>query len=255
MRHIRLILQYDGSDYSGWQIQKRERTIQGTIEKAISSVTAEHVRVTAAARTDAGVHALAQVAVFKTQSSLECGVLMKAINANLPHDIRIVDISECEADFHPRYSAKTKSYAYLISFKGAYSVFLKRYSWVIPYRLDHELMREAAVHLIGEHDFSCFRASGCDSKNPVREIKEIKILKMSTIDFMGFRFNAPFIKISIHANSFLRHMARNIVGTLVEVGRGKISPSKVKEILELRDRSLSGPTAPPQGLFLERITY
>lgn len=256
-RHIKLICQYDGSNYSGWQIQKREKTIQGIIENEVYSVTGERTRVTGAARTDAGVHALAQVAAFRTESKLEPDVLLRALNANLPHDIRVIDAMECLSDFHPRYSAKSKTYSYIISRPGPYSVFLRRYSWQMPYQLSRNVivMKEAAGYFIGKHDFSSFRATGCSSRNPIRTIINIEISEFSSIDFMSFKFNAPVIKISIEADAFLRHMARNIVGTLVEVDRGRFSPASIKEMLELKDRRLSGPTAPAQGLFLEKIEY
>lgn len=257
MKNIRLILQYDGSDYSGWQVQRKEKTIQRLIEDAVYSVTGERIRVTGAGRTDAGVHALAQVAAFKTQSNLEPHVLLRAVNANLPFDIRVIDAVECSADFHPRYSAKNKTYSYIISHPGTYSVFLRKYSWQIPYQLSRNIgiMRKAAKYLIGKHDFSCFRASGCSSKNPVRTIIKIEILESSSVDFMSFKFNVPIIKISIQADAFLRHMVRNIVGTLVEVGKGKLSPLRMKDILESKDRGAAGQTAPAQGLFLEKIEY
>lgn len=265
MRNIRLTLQYDGTDYSGWQIQNKGDTIQGILEDAVATVTGEPQRVIGATRTDAGVHAIEQVASFRTQSELQADVLRRAINANLPNDIRVIEATECPLNFHPRYSAKSKTYFYIIA--KSYSVFLKRYSWHMPYAFNCDLMRETAGLLIGEHDFSSFRASGCGSKNPVRKIINIKIVEISSIDFMTFtplekhdflrgcNIHAPIIKISITANAFLRHMARNIVGTLVEVSRGRISPSRVGEILKLKDRRLAGPTAPPQGLFLEKIDY
>lgn len=255
MKHIKLTLQYDGTDYSGWQVQKKERTIQQIIEDAIYTVTGERLRIIGAGRTDAGVHAFVQVAAFKTQSNLEPQVFLRAINANIPHDIRVINAEECSEDFHPRYSAKNKTYSYLISQIGHYSVFLKRYSWQISYRLNCDSMREAAGCLIGTHDFSCFRASGCSSKNPVRTIFKIEIVEDSFVDFMNFKFNVPLIKISIQADAFLRHMVRNIVGTLVEIGRGKQPVSYTKEVLGLKDRRFSGPTAPAQGLFLEEINY
>lgn len=255
MKHIKLTLQYDGTDYSGWQVQKKERTIQQIIEDAIYTVTGDRLRITGAGRTDAGVHAFVQVAAFKTQSNLEPQVFLSAINANIPHDIRVTNAEECSEDFHPRYSAKNKTYSYRISHKGAYAVFLRRYSWQVPYQLNCDLMKEAAECLIGTHDFSCFRASGCSSKNPVRTIFKIGIVEDSFVDFMNFKFNVPLIKISIQADAFLRHMVRNIVGTLVEIGRGKQPVSYTKEVLGLKDRRFSGPTAPAQGLFLEEIVY
>lgn len=264
MRNIKLIIQYDGTDYSGWQIQsqgsevrgqKKIITIQGILQEKIKKITGEDTKVIGAARTDARVHALAQVAAFKTLSGLKPNVLLRALNANLPEDIRMIHASECPLDFHPRYSAKSKIYSYIISFAGSCSIFIKRYSWQVPYRLDCDLMREAGDYLIGKHDFSSFRTSGCNSKNPVRTISKIIISEFSSINFMGFSFDSSIIKISIEANAFLRHMVRNIVGTFVEVGRGKFSVSRIKKILELKDRRVSGPTAPASGLFLEEINY
>jgi tRNA pseudouridine38-40 synthase len=256
MRHIKLTIQYDGTAYSGWQVQKKETTIQGLLEDAIFTVTGEKLRVTGAGRTDAGVHALEQVAAFKTLSVLMPDVFFRALNANLPEDIRVVDVEECSANFHPRYGTKNKTYSYLISFYyGAYAVFLKRYSWQIPCQLNCDSMRESADHLIGRHDFSSFRASGCSSKNPVREVTKIEISEYDSFDFLTFTFNTPVIKISIQANAFLRHMARNIVGTLVEAGRRRIPPGKMTEILEAKDRCAAGKTAPACGLFLEKINY
>ena len=302
MKHIKLTLQYDGTDYSGWQIQQTEVrseksevrtpkniiTIQGILQEKIKKITGEDTKVIGAARTDAGVHALMQVAAFKTQSNLEPQVFLRAINANIPHDIRVINAEECLESFHPRYSAKNKIYSYVISPANAfspsplppplegggggrgnfhfplsssvyrnvsYSVFLRRYSWQVPYQLNCDLMKEAAECLIGTHDFSCFRASGCSSKNPVRTIFKIEIVEDSFVDFMNFKFNVPLIKISIQADAFLRHMVRNIVGTLVEIGRGKQPVSYTKEVLRLKDRRFSGPTAPALGLFLEEIVY
>jgi tRNA pseudouridine38-40 synthase len=255
MKHIKIILQYDGTGYSGWQVQKKETTIQGLLEDAVFSVTSQRVRVTGAGRTDAGVHALEQAAVFGTDSGLEPDVLLRALNANLPDDIRIIHSEECSSDFHPRYDAKSKTYSYLISRTGAYSVFLKRYSWQMPYQLNPDAMRTAAGYLIGKQDFSSFRASGCSSNHPVREIMDISISETDSIEFIALKFNAPLIKISIQANAFLRHMARNIVGTLVEIGRGNFPPEKMKEVLEAKDRRAAGKTAPACGLFLENIEY
>jgi tRNA pseudouridine38-40 synthase len=255
MKHIKIILQYDGTNYSGWQVQKKDTTIQGLLEDAIFSVTSQRVRVTGAGRTDAGVHALEQAAVFGTDSGLEPDVLLRALNANLPEDIRIIHSEECPEDFHPRYDAKNKIYSYLISRTGPCSVFLKRYSWQMPYQLNSDAMRTASGYLIGKQDFSSFRASGCSSKHPVREIMDISISETDTIEFIALKFDAPVIKISIQANAFLRHMARNIVGTLVNAGAGKYTPEKMNETLEAKDRRAAGKTAPACGLFLEKIEY
>ncbi|MDH4027377.1 MAG: tRNA pseudouridine(38-40) synthase TruA [Nitrospirota bacterium] len=255
MRNIRLTLQYDGTDYSGWQVQKEDPTVQGLLEKALFSVTGEHSRVQGASRTDAGVHAFGQVAAFRTGSQLGPDVLLRALNSNLPQDIRIIDASEADDDFHPRHRAKSKTYSYLISGPGAYSVFLKRYSWQMTCRLNCELMRTAAGYLIGEHDFSSFRASGCSSSHPVREVTSINISEADSFGFIAFTMKAPVIKITIEANAFLRHMARNIAGTLVDIGRGNIPSDMMKDILDSKDRMAAGQTAPARGLFLEKIVY
>jgi tRNA pseudouridine38-40 synthase len=262
VRHIRLILQYDGTNYSGWQVQRvrtpeRIVTIQGVLEDAIERVTARRSRVTGASRTDAGVHALGQVASFKTNTTLDTETLRRALNANLPPDIRIMDVSEVDEDFHPRYSAIRKVYSYLISYSNPPSPFLGRYTWQIYHDLSGrvDLMREAADYLVGEHDFSCFRASGCASKNPVRTIYNINISLSPCFEFFTFRLDVGLLKITIEANAFLRHMARNIVGTLVEIGKGRLSPSYIRDILDSRDRRRAGITAPACGLFLERVIF
>jgi len=255
MRHIKLTLQYDGTSYSGWQVQEKETTVQGLLEDALSTITGERTRITGASRTDAGVHALGQVAVFRTGSGHSPEIFIRAVNANLPNDVRIITAEECGPDFHPRYDAESKKYSYLISHTGAYSVFLERYSWSMPYKLNIDAMREAARFLAGTHDFSCFRASGCSSKHPVRTIHNIEIAELQSIEFIGLQFNVPVVKISITANAFLRHMARNIAGTLVDIGRGRSAPERMEEILESKDRRTAGRTAPACGLFLEKITY
>ena len=315
-RNIKLTLQYDGSDYSGWQVQtarsqntpadseriwtqgqaeppeklrngasrtqttehgtqstehraqtkeyrvhKKITTIQGVLEDAVEKVTGAHSRITGAGRTDAGVHAFNQVAMFRTGSGLSPAVLLRALNANLPTDVRVIKASECHDDFHPRFSTKNKTYSYIISQAGNHSashkgsVFLRRYSWQTPYDLDLVLMRKAAKLLVGRHDFACFRASGCSSKHAVRTIMKIVISRTFTCGFTAFKLDVPLVKITIQADAFLRYMVRNIVGTLVDVGKGKTSPDEIKKILDSKDRRKAGPTAPPQGLFLENIVY
>lgn len=237
--------------------QKSIVTIQGTVQEAIRKITGENTKVIAGSRTDAGVHAIGQVASFKTVSHLENDILKRALNANLPPDIRITDVSETDEDFHPRYDAKKKIYSYLLSFSRPDSVFLRRYTWQIHHdpSLLLDVMREAAGYITGENDFSCFRASGCASRNSVRVIYNINISECSSFDFLTFRLDVKLFKITIEANAFLRHMARNIVGTLVDIARGRFKPSYMKELLISKDRKLAGITAPPCGLFLESIYY
>ncbi len=255
MRQLKIIVQYDGTDFSGWLIQKKGTTIQGLLEHAVLTFTGKFSRVTGASRTDAGVHALEQVASFRTLSSLDDHTIVRALNANLPLDIRVLHAEEVSDDFHPRYSPNNKTYSYMITTQGPYSLFLRKYSWTVPYTLNISAMKHAAEYLLGKQDYTSFRAAGCSSKNQIREITELDITSSGFVDFIGFRFNSPIIKINIRANAFLRHMVRNIVGTLVETGGGKKSPEFMKELIELKDRRMAGQTAPACGLFLEKIEY
>jgi tRNA pseudouridine38-40 synthase len=255
MRCIRLLIEYDGTNYHGWQSQKTGGTIQDTLREKILSITGEEVKLTAASRTDAGVHALGQVAAFGTESRLEPDVIMRALNAKLPADIRITASEETDRNFHPRYDAIKKSYFYIISEDRQHSAFLHRYIWYVLSPLDIDLMAEAASLVVGEHDFTSFRGAGCGAKHPVRTVGIADIVRFDEIRFMTATFRGNFIKFRIEANAFLRHMVRNITGSLVEVGRGNFSPETFGKILECRDRTAAGPTAPAKGLFLDKITY
>jgi tRNA pseudouridine38-40 synthase len=255
MKKIKLLLEYDGTEYQGWQIQKNGLTIQGIIEDILKRITGTQTRVVAASRTDAGVHALGQVVTFFTGSCLDTEKIKKAINALLPKDIRVVDASEVDSTFHPRFDAKKKTYFYIISNQRETSAFLYRYSWSMPYPLKLAYMRKASKVLIGKHDFSSFKGSGSKTKNNIREIFSIRKEELREKEFMSVSIKGNFLKISIEADGFLRHMARNIVGTLVEIGREKISVLDIENILKSCDRRLAGPTAPANGLFLERIVY
>jgi len=255
MRYIKLLLEYDGTGYHGWQSQKSGGTIQDIVIEKIRSVTGEEVKLTGASRTDAGVHALGQVAVFGTASNLAADVIMRALNAKLPADIRIMETEETAEDFHPRYDAIRKSYFYIISEDRRHSAFLHRYIWYIHSTLDTERMAKAVSLVVGEHDFSSFRGAGCGAKHPVRTVGAADITKFNEMNFMTAIFQGNFIKFRIEANAFLRHMVRNIAGTLVEVGKGNISVETFARVLQSRDRTIAGPTAPAQGLFLEKIVY
>jgi len=255
MKKIRLLLEYDGTDYQGWQIQKKGLTIQGMIEEGILKITEEHSRVIGASRTDAGVHALGQVATFGTESRLNPKTIKNALNAVLPLNIRILEASEADNSFNPREGVVKKSYFYIIENQKESSAFLHRYAWLVKQPLDLKSMTEAAEVLIGKHDFSSFKGTGSSTKNPVREVFSLSVEKLKKLDFMTANIIGEFIRIRIEADGFLRHMARNIVGTLVEIGRGRILTDRMKDILESCDRRLAGQTAPPNGLFLERIVY
>jgi tRNA pseudouridine38-40 synthase len=255
MKKIKLLLEYEGTNYRGWQIQKKGLTVQGTIEDRLLKITGEQVRVIGASRTDSGVHALGQVAVFTTKSNLNPETIKRALNALLPHDIRVLEASEVHSSFNPRNDAEKKSYFYIITNQRESSVFLYRYTWLIQQTLNLTSMKEASRKLVGKHDFSSFKGTGSSIKDPVREIFSLRMEMFNKIDFMTATLKGEFIKIRIEADGFLRHMVRNIIGTLVEIGRGRISAEKIKEILESLDRRKAGPTAPPNGLFLEKITY
>lgn len=255
MRHIKLLIEYDGTSYQGWQTQKSGNTIQDILSKNILDITGEQVRLTGASRTDAGVHALGQVAVFPTSSRLPVNTISRALNAKLPLDIRILNAEETERDFHPRYDALKKSYFYVISMKTKQSAFLHRFLWDVKSKLDVAAMKKASISLVGVHDFSSFRGAGCSAKTTIREVYSLDISSHRKLNFMTAAIKGDFLKIRIEANAFLRHMVRNIIGTLVEVGKGKMSPEMTAGILRSCDRRLAGPTAPADGLFLEKIMY
>ena len=260
MRNIKLTLSYDGAEFSGWQSQKQgERTVQDTLEAAVERLTGSRSSVNGSGRTDSGVHALAQVAAFDTLSEHPVDVIKRALNAMLPPDLRVLSVEEAQWTFHPRKSAAAKRYAYMISNTQVLSPFARRYSWHVPFELDLAAMDEAAMNLIGEHDFSCFMAAGSGVENAVRNLRELVVSVSESVSFLGLGLRAPeggrFVLIEAEGSGFLRHMVRNIAGTLVEVGKGAMAPSYMRELLDSRDRGLAAPTAPPQGLFLASVEY
>lgn len=255
MRKIRLLLEYDGTAYHGWQVQKDAVTVQGVLEEKVFRLTGKHSPVIGASRTDAGVHALGQVAAFSTASNLDAGTIRRALNAMLPQDIRVLAAAEVESSFHPRDDALRKRYFYMIVNQRVSSAFLFKYTWIAPHMLNMSFMEEASRVLIGKHDFSAFMGTGSDIKDTVREVYSLDVEKLDGVIFMGVYLQGNFIKITTEANGFLRHMVRNIVGTLFETGRGRIPSAKMNGILESSDRKCAGQTAPANGLFLERIDY
>ena len=243
-RKIKMVLQYDGTSYHGWQRQKQELTIQGVIEERIRIITGEFSTLIASGRTDAGVHALGQVCHFLTNSSIAPEALAKGLNSLLPHDILIIDVQDAPAHFHARYSARSKVYEYRILNRPQPDPFLRFYSWHVPFRLNKDAMKECLNLLRGRHDFSSFRSSGSDNSNPTREM----ILAELHVEDGILRF-------LFEADGFLRHMVRNMVGTLVEVGEGKRDSEAFEDILESKDRQKAGVKSPPQGLYLVRVNY
>jgi tRNA pseudouridine38-40 synthase len=246
MRNIKLTLQYDGSDYFGWQRQKNTRqTISEIIENVLSKVLQEKLKLIAAGRTDTGVHAREQVANFVTNSKMSLPRLHQSLNAILPKDIRVIKVELAPADFNSRYSAKVKTYRYTILNSYSSDVFLRRYIYHYPLsRLDVPAMRKAAAILVGSHDFISFKRTDKKIRSTMRDIKQIKITKKGKL-----------IHIDVTANSFLYHMVRNIAGTLIEIGKGSFPPENIKNILKAKDRRTAGPTAPACGLCLMKVKY
>ncbi len=244
-RNIKLILSYDGTQYSGWQIQKDRPTIQGIIEQTIYRITKEEVKVIGSGRTDAGVHAIAQVCNFKTESKLPPDILKKALNSLLPQDIYVKDASICDIKFHARYNAKSKTYQYRILNTREPDIFLRRYVWHISNPLDVQLMKKGCCLLQGVNNFSAFKSTGSGNRNPVRNMIRSEVSR----DKNGI------IIFEFEADGFLRHMVRNIVGTIVDVGSGKLKVEEFRDIFHSRDRKKAGIKAPPQGLFLKEVKY
>lgn len=251
MRNIKLTLAYDGSAFHGWQIQPGLATIQGSLTDVIRKITQESISVHGASRTDTGVHALGQVASFRTQSALAVDEMQRAFNALLLPTIRIVAAEEFGPDFHARWQAVEKTYHYRI-FRGAVlSPFDFRRVLHYPYPLDEQAMAHAAKHFEGEHDFTSFAASSGSEdtdkdRSPLREILRSEIVRKPEQEEIVY---------VVTGRSFLRYMVRKIVGTLLDVGRGKLCPGDIPNLFELRDRSRSGPTAPPDGLYLVSLKY
>jgi tRNA pseudouridine38-40 synthase len=243
-RNISLVLEYDGTNYHGWQCQPNTKTLQGVVQQSIEKILDHPVKIYAAGRTDTGVHAFGQVVNFLTEKSIGITSIMKGLNSILPGDIRVKDAREVEESFHARYSARSKSYIYCIVTNRYHSPFNVRYAWHIPYAVNARLMNESIKVITGVHDFSSFK-----KKNEIYKGHEREVLRA------GVKRRGEFIYIFIEATGFLRYMVRNIVGTLVMVGEGKISKEEFAAILQSRDRVNAGPTAPPQGLFLRRIRY
>ncbi|HSW62901.1 MAG TPA: tRNA pseudouridine(38-40) synthase TruA [Dissulfurispiraceae bacterium] len=255
MKTIRLTIAYDGTNYHGWQIQPNGISIQQVIQERLAVITGENGAVMSAGRTDAGVHALGQIAAFHTSARHTPVVFQRALNAALPPDIRILDAVIAADAFHPRFDARDKMYAYVIANTPELSPFTVRYAWKITHSLNSDAMRKAAGFLEGKHDFSSFRASGCGARTTERTVASIKVSEHSGLDFLGFRLEGTFLIIRVTADAFLRHMVRNIVGTLVDVGLDKRKADAVPMLLRSKNRSEAGPTAPACGLFLERVSY
>lgn len=245
MHRYKVILEYIGEGYCGWQKQKESLSLQQVIEDAIFSFSKEKVAVTVAGRTDAGVNAYGQVAHFDLNNYYEPRRLMQSINHfSRPHTVGVVFAEEVNLDFHARFSAKSRHYVYKILNRPSINIINNGFMYWVRHDLDTEKMQEAANFLLGRHDFSSFRASECQSNSPIRTLDKIDIVRQGDV-----------IEIHISALSFLHHMVRNIVGSLVLVGSGKWKPIQIKEVLEAKDRKAAGPTAPACGLYFLKVDY
>lgn len=242
--NIKLTVEYDGTKYHGWQIQPNCESIQAVLERAVSTLTGTPTRVIGAGRTDAGVHALGQVVSFVSEKEFPPHRIRRALNALTPPDITIKEVGIVPDSFDPRRDAQSRVYEYHIFNRPTPSPFYLNRAWHLHEPLDVEAMRAAISCLLGEHDFTSFRAAGCDAAHPVRKVYR------TTLEQRG-----ELLVYTIEATAFLRHMVRNIVGTLVEVGLGARAPESFQELLELRDRTKAGETAPACGLYLMEVKY
>jgi len=244
-KNFKITIEYDGTDFHGWQIQPKDRTIQGEIEKALLIMTNSHVEVHGSGRTDAGVHALNQTASFSCDTKIPAEAFKKGINCLIPEGIVIKECIEVPLDFHARFSAKSKTYEYRIINSHLRPVIGRNYVWHLWKPLDVEKMKKAASFIKGKHDFKSFEAAGSPRAHTIRTISYLEV----------YYDGKENIKIEVSADGFLRYMVRNITGTLAQVGLGKISPDEIYEIIEKKDRGSAGMTAPPHGLFLKEVIY
>ncbi len=244
MKRIKLVVAYDGTNYCGWQVQPNATTIEGVLNEKLSQLLEERIEIIGASRTDSGVHALGNVAVFDTKSRIPGDKMKYALNQRLPDDIRIQESEEVNADFHPRYCDSQKTYEYRILNRSMELPTERFYAHYSYRNLDVEAMKAACVYIVGEHDFKCFCSAGSQVKETVRKVYSLNVSKEEDL-----------IKIRITGSGFLYNMVRIIAGTLMEVGTGNKKPEELEAIIESKERSLAGPTAPARGLRLIRIAY
>ena len=244
MPRVRLTLQYDGTDFVGWQRQPNGRSVQEVLETALAEFLGAKVTAVAAGRTDAGVHALGQVVAFDPPRALPTKAYVRGLSGVLPGDVAVMAADEVPADFDPRRWATGKRYRYLISRRPGRAPLLRRTHWEVFSALDVEAMQSASTALLGTHDFTSFRAADCEAPHPRRTLRELDVQTFGDI-----------LRIEVEGTAFLKHMVRNIVGSLVEVGRGRRAPAWIAEVLAARDRTRAGPTAPAHGLTLVEVTY
>ena len=250
MRNLKLILAYDGSEFAGWQVQPDAASVQGTLASALGRITGEKVLPQGSGRTDAGVHALAQVATFATESSVPTANFVKALNDILPASVRVLEVEEAAPDFHARKSARAKTYRYRIYRAAICPPFLARYLWHYPFPLDEQAMVRAAGLVEGEHDFTSFAAVDPERGQEGMPVSNLREIFSSSWERQGDEF-----VYTVRGSGFLHHMVRNLVGTFILVGKGTLQAADVTRILEARNRSAAGATAPASGLYLVNVEY
>jgi tRNA pseudouridine38-40 synthase len=250
MRNLKVILSYDGAEFSGWQVQPDATTVQGTLASAIGRITGEKVLPQGSGRTDAGVHALAQVVTFVTESSVPTENFVKALNDILPASVRVLEVAEAPPEFHARHSARAKTYRYRIYREAICPPFLARYVWHYPYPLDEEEMGRAAELVVGEHDFTSFAAVDPERGRGEAAVSNVRKMFSSSWERAGDE-----LIYTVRGSGFLHHMVRNLVGTFILVGKGTLQVEGVTRILEARNRSAAGATAPASGLYLVNVEY
>lgn len=244
MKNIRLMLEYDGTNYCGWQKQNSQITVQQIVEEAIKNLTKEKVEVIGCSRTDSGVHAREYICNFKTNSSIPAEKFKEALNIKLPEDVAVIQSSEVPETFHSRYNCTGKTYSYTILLRDFKATIDRNFVYQYKYNLDVDKIEKACKYFIGIHDFAAFKNKGSSVKTSTRNIKELKV-----------KVTEKYLKIYVTADGFLYNMVRIIVGTLLDVGIGKIEPEEIKNIIESKDRKMAGKSAPPQGLCLEKVYY
>jgi tRNA pseudouridine38-40 synthase len=255
MRNLKVILSYDGSEFSGWQVQPDAVTVQGTLASAIGRITGEKVLPQGSGRTDAGVHALAQVVTFATESSVPTENFVKALNDVLPASLRVLEVTEAAVEFHARHSARAKTYHYRI-YRGAICPpFLARYVWHYPYPLDEEAIARAAALVVGEHDFTSFAAVDPERGREDEPVSPDSAKNVRRVFASKWERSGEEFVYTVCGSGFLHHMVRNLVGTFILVGKGTLQVEDVRRILEARNRSAAGPTAPASGLYLVNVEY
>ena len=255
MRNLRLTLSYDGADLAGWQVQPGRTTVQGALASAIGRLSGENVLPQGSGRTDAGVHALTQVASFATASTIPTENWMKALNDILPASIRVLEVTEAAPEFHARKSARAKTYRYRIHRGAICPPFLARYVWHYPYPLEESAMVAAARVVVGEHDFTSFAAVDAERVERIAAGEDVHTTNIRTIFASSWTREGEELIYSVRGSGFLHHMVRNLVGTFLLVGKGTVSLEDLRRILDARERTAAGATAPASGLYLVEVEY